>query len=79
MTEENKHVCLHEADLSSMATTLKTVCDDVKEIKTFVVGTNGEGILRRLKGLTTQVKVQWWFIGGVYMGIIGMIFWVIRQ
>lgn len=76
--KQDQHVCLHENDFGKMATTLETVCTDVKELKTFLIGTNGEGILRRLKGITTQVKIQWWFIGGVYLSIIGMALWVIR-
>jgi len=73
--DNNKHVCLHEADLAQMATTLTTVCKDVKEVKTFLIGTNGEGILRKVKGLGTHIKIQWWLIGSIY---VGLIIWLIR-
>jgi len=76
--QDEKHVCLHEGDLAKMGTTLETVCTDVKDLKKFLIGDNGEGILRKLKGLKTHVVIQWFFVGGISLSILGLFLWVIR-
>lgn len=34
--------------------------------------------VKDIRGLRTQVMIQWWFIAGITLSVIGSAFWVIR-
>ena len=72
----------HEDDLiNNKLDALKLSVDNLaKDFKTFI---SPDGVCDRHRSRTdkfmTQVSVQWWFIGGVVMGIIGLVFALLKS
>ena len=68
--------CKYEKEIIELKVLVPRLEETVKELVSVLDGKNG--FVSRLKGITTQIKIQWWFIGGISFVILGAAFWVIR-
>lgn len=60
---------------------LQSSIEDVHRILTDFIAPGGVCVKHRLltAGFIRQVTVQWWFIGGIVMGLIGLGFAVLKN
>ena len=63
--------CKHEADIGELKALVPRLEESVKELVIILRGNNSNGFMTRFKGITTQLKIQWWFIGGITLAILG--------
>jgi len=73
MTQE----CKYEKEIIELKVLLPRLEETVKDLVDVLDGKNG--FVYRLKGISTQVKIQWWWIGGISLAILGAAFFVIRN
>ena len=74
----NEIACKHEADIAVLKSDVPEIKKDVKEILNMLQDNGGEGLFSKVKGMRVQQKIQWWFIGGTFMCIMGIAFYVIK-
>lgn len=70
--------CKYEKDIIELKLLVPQLQVSVKDLVTILQGSNSNGFVSKLKGIATQVKIQWWFIAGISFVILGAAFWVIR-
>ena len=70
--------CKYEKEIAVLQEIVPRVETKVDNILNILQGTNSEGLLTKLKGMRTQLKIQWWWIAGISVAILGTAFWVIR-
>jgi hypothetical protein len=73
------HECLHEVDLALMADRQKRTLDaqeaiqkTLDKIDTTLNGNGKDGLKQRMGKDHTRLNIQWWMIGGIFLGIIGL-------
>lgn len=68
-----------EKDIAVLQEIVPRVEQKVDKILLILQGNQGEGLIAKFKGIKTQLKIQWWWIGGISLGILGSALWIIRS
>ena len=63
---------MNEEEFGKLTADVTHIKESVGKIETYALGNNGEGLMRKVKGLATQIKAQWFVItmiiaGGAYI------------
>ena len=82
MTE---HQCVHEVDLARMVMAMEAISDNFKgvngkldKVVECIDGNGQPGLKTRIAVAENDTKRQWWWLGGISMGILGIAFFVIK-
>lgn len=67
--------CTKEAELARIDERTETMKTQVAEIHKWMVGSNGDGVLRKIKGVRVQIGIQW----GVIVLFFGVMVWILRS
>ena len=54
---------------------IDTIAESVDKIEKYVLGDNGDGLMVKVKGLATQIKVHWFIFTVIIVALIG---WAIK-
>jgi len=71
--------CKYEKDIIELKLLVPQLQDSVKELVTILRGTNSDGFVSKVKVIASQVKIQWWFIGGITFVILAAAAFIIRK
>lgn len=71
--------CKYEKDIIELKLLVPQLQVSVKELVTILQGSNSNGFVSKLKVIATQVKIQWWFIGGISFVILAAAAFIIRK
>ena len=63
------HECKHETDLALMAAQMKTMCDDLKEIKTVMIGNGKVGVKTQQELNKQAIRRLYWLFAGSFGGL----------
>ena len=69
---------MNDEEFGKLTSDVTHIKESVTKIETYVLGNNGEGLMRKVKGLATQVKAQWVAIGLIISGV-GWIFKILLE
>jgi len=70
MTKEDFYV-----EMGKKLEKIDTIADSVDKIEKYLLGDNGEGLMRKVKGIATQVKIQWFLFSALIFALVG---WVVK-
>lgn len=69
--------CKYEKEIIELRMLVPRLEETVKTLVDVLDGKNG--FVSKLKGLTTHVKIQWWWISGISIAILSAALWVIKS
>ena len=69
------HKCQHEVDLALMGDHIKRILKFQEKMDKIMFGNGKEGLPTQLSKIKTKLNVQW----ALFLGIFGLIAWVLRS
>lgn len=72
------HQCLHETDLAIIKERLPRIEEKIDKITDLLKGNGGEGLITKIALFKQSLNKAWWWLGGISLGLLGLVFFVLR-